>query len=90
MSLRILLNIYELNDFFCVKKRVFNTFFVIFPCNLFGPNVKFSVIFQSSCPCNITPPLLKRPMDTGQFAERQLAERQFAERQFAERQFAEN
>ena len=41
---------------FCVKKRVFYTFSVIFPCNLFESNVKFSVIFQLSCPCNITAP----------------------------------
>ena len=43
--------------FFCVKKRVFYTFSVIFPCNLFESNVKFSVIFQLSCPCNITAPV---------------------------------
>ena len=31
-------------------------FLYIFPCNLFESNVKVSVIFQLSCPCNITAP----------------------------------
>ena len=56
MSMQNLLNKYVLIDIFCVKKRVFYTISVIFPCNLFESNVKFSVIFQLSCPCNITAP----------------------------------
>ena len=40
--------------FFLREKACFYTFSVIFPCNLFESNVKFSVIFQLSCPCTIT------------------------------------
>ena len=53
-------------DNFCVKKRVFHTFSAIFPCNLFESNVKFSVIFQLSCPCNITAPATKLDMKIAQ------------------------
>ena len=57
MSMQNSLNKYVLIDTFCVKKRVFYTFSVIFPCTLFESTVKFSVIFQLSCPCNITTPV---------------------------------